>query len=614
MATNNKRISTGELDFDRIKSNLKEYLRGQSEFSDYDFEGSGMSVLLDVLAYNTHYNALYTNLAVNESFLDSASKRSNVVSLAKMLSYTPTSSLSARAIVDITVTNVSGSPSYLTIPALSAFNTTIDGENYTFYNLAAVTAPREGTRYVMSGIELVEGTPLEYRYTVEDGTRFIIPNEKADLTTLTVRAIEGSLYTTFAKSTSIMRLESTSRVYYTQEIDNGLQEVYFGDGLISYRPDNGSTVVLNYFVSSEDAANGARVFTYSGTSLGGGIVAVTTTTAATGGSPQESIDSIKFNAPRMLTAYNRAVTADDYKALLPNLYPNVASISVWGGEDNDPPNYGKVYIAVKPKTGEVLSADTKLIIKRDILKQKNVVSIIPEIVDPKYLYVDVDTTLYYNPNETTKDADTLRSLVRQTIVNYNDTELSKFDGILRYSKLQAAIDNTDPSILSNITTIKLRKKQTPVFNTSAQYIVRVNNPIYTEDVPEDSVLSTGFTIYGSTRTYYLVDEGLRDEVTKLGNLRMFYFETSSNQRTYLTDSFGTVDYETGTLYIDALNITSAPNNEIEFVIKPRSYDVASIRDNLVTIDTNKIKTTAIVDATTSGNVYGSSSYIFTPSR
>ena len=344
MAEQNRRIKVAELDFDGIKTNLKNYLAGQSQFTDFDFEGAGISVLLDLLAYNTHYNALYHNMSVNEMFLDSAAKRESVVSIGKMLGYTPKSAICPTATIQLVASNVSGNPDTLTLPKASTFSSTIDGTAYTFQTTAAITASRASDNtYTFASVGLTEGTMVTNTYTVASNTRYLVANKNADMTTLSVQVQEDPNNASFLGYTlidNIVNAGPQSRIFFTKEVEDGLYEVEFGDGAVGFQPPNGATVRINYCVSSLTAANGAKLFTYTGGSLGSATINITTTSAASGGADQESIDSIKFNAPKSFAAQNRAVTADDYKVILPQLYDNVDAISVWGGEENDPPVYG----------------------------------------------------------------------------------------------------------------------------------------------------------------------------------------------------------------------------------------------------------------------------------
>jgi len=608
----NKKINVSELDFDAIKTNLKTYMQGQSEFSDYEFEGSGLSVLLDVLAYNTHYNALYTNMAINEMFLDSAVKRDNVVSIAKGLGYTPRSATAPTATVNLTVTATSSTPATLTLPKFSTFTTTIDGEAYTFYTLEENTTYLDGSQYVFSNINIREGTQLSFKYTVSTGQRYIIPNAGCDTSTLTVQVQESSstgLYETYYEGFNILDLDSTSKVFFIKEIDNQLYEVIFGDGTIGKALSNGNIVTLNYLITNKTAANSAKLFTYTGSSLLGGTVAVTTVSAASGGTDIEEIESIRYNAPRHFSTQNRGVTIEDYKSILTEEVSGIESVNVWGGENNDPPVYGKVFCSIKPVGANALTESRKASIKNEILKGRNVVSIIPEIVDPEFIHIAVESSVYYNPRLTTRSSLDIKSIVEGIIQNYNTTDLEKFDSIFRISKLSKLIDNSEPGIVSNITKVSIHKPIDPVFNVASQYKFILVNPIYTSGQPENSVLTSPFYISGdSVNEYYIDDDGV-------GNLRLYYF-VSQNVKDYVNNNIGTVDYETGTVDIPTLNITSLADNtsELTFFIKPSSYDVVSARNQIALILDDEIDVTVITDKLALGNSGGGTQHTFTSSR
>jgi hypothetical protein len=615
MAIDSKRIQVSELDFDQIKNNLKNFMKGQSQFTDYDFEGSGLSVLLDVLAYNTHYNALYTNLAVNEMFLDSASKRASVVSLAKSLGYTPSSATSAKAIVNIAVNNPSQTPSTLTLPQYSSFNTVINGQNFTFYNIAEVTIIPKNGLYTFTNVEILQGTPLSFKYTVNDGQQYIIPNANADLSTLKVRIQESSnsdVFTTFTAATSLVDLAADSNVYFTKEIDGGLYEIIFGDNIISSGLTNGNIVHFDYFVTLGSIANGARSFAYNGANLIGGSPLITTVSVGTGGTEVETIDSIKYNAPRVYAAQNRAVTPDDYKALIYAAFPYVKSVSVWGGEDNNPPVYGRTYICIKPKDVNKLTLQQKSDITSTVLTSRSVVSITPVIVDPEFLNIALDVTVYYNDRKTTRTASQIATLVTDTIFRYDDSRLQRFDGVFRYSELSRLIDTTEPAIVSNITTVLLRRKVAPRYNVSAEYTLNMINPIYSAGVPEGAVSSTGFYILGSDQIHFLEDDGA-------GNIVLYYNVTSNLSNTGSTKfivnpKIGTIDYANGLLNIKNLNITALADVDWEITFKPQSYDVVSAFTQIAEIARDHLTVTAIADKTANGDLRGGKNYTFTSSR
>ena len=607
MAINNKRITVSDLDFDTIKANLKTFLQGQSEFSDYDFEGSGLSVLLDVLAYNTHYNGVYTNLAVNESFLDSASKRASVVSLAKMLGYVPRSAKCSTAVVNATITAPTSSPSTITLPANQAFNTSIDGQSYTFYNRSAVTVARNTAgNYVFSNLPIVEGTPLQYKYTAANGIRYIVPNANVDLDTLTVRVQENAnadFFQVFTRSEALTEVTSLSKVYFIKEIDDGLYEISFGDGVLGQQIQNGNVVTLDYFVSSLEEPNSAINFTYGGTSLLGSNLSVTSVSRATGGAPSEDINSIKFNAPRMYAAQNRAVTPDDYKTIILSQFPEAASVSVWGGENNDPPVYGKTYICIKPRDANKLTNLQKATVISNILERRNIVSITPEIVDPEYFNVKVTSFVYYNPRETTKTPTQIETIVKDAILNYNATELEKFDGVLRFSKLSRIIDSADPAIINNTSRIMVRRQFAPVFNISSEYKLNLINPISQDGGKQGDVFSsTGFFIPNSTLVHYLDDDAN-------GNVRLYYIG-SNFDKVIVNPSIGTIDYVGGRVVVRGLTITALDDVIFEMQVKPESYDVVSALNQIVQIDPTLLRVEAIADQTANGDLRAGYNYDF----
>ena len=615
MAQESKRIQVSELDFDQIKANLKTFLRGQAEFSDYDFEGSGLSVLLDILAYNTHYNALYQNFTVNEMFLDSAGKRNSVVSRAKELGYTPYSATCPEAIVDVTVSTPSSFPDTLILPKNSSFTTTVDKTTYTFYTTDAITISAN-PGYTFTDVVIKEGTPLTFKYTVADGTRYMVPNENVDMSTLSIRVQDTSqstIFNTYVRADSIINVTGSDRVYFVKEIENQLYEIKFGDGLLGQALSNGNVVHMEYFVTNKTAANGAKQFTYTGPTLIGGSVIVTLKNAAYRGSDLESIASIKFNAPKSYTAQNRAVTADDYQSVIYNKFPDAQTVSVWGGEDNIPPVYGKAFICIKPKDTDTLSPAQRKEIIQNILNPRNVVSITPELIDPEYINIVLNTTVYYNTRDTVRSGDEISSLVSATILNYNETDLQKFDGVFRFSKLSRLIDTTELSIVSNISTLKLHVTLTPKYNSLAQYIINIINPIYTEHVAEDAISSTGFYIDGSTDVHYLQDDGI-------GSIQLFKHSLSeidggsTTNHIIVDPAIGVVDYGTGYINIQGLNITSLADNTLEIIIKPQSNDVVSAFHQIARIDPIALTITAIPDNTSSGDLRAGQNYVFTSSR
>jgi hypothetical protein len=614
MATN-KNITVAELDFDAIKSNIKTFLKAQSTFADYDFEGAGLSVLLDILAYNTHYNALYTNLAVNESFLDSASKRSSIVSRAKEIGYIPHSAIGAVATVNIVVSGTTSSPATLTLPAYSSFSSTIDGANYTFYNTEAIVTSLSGSTYTFTGVQIKEGTPLTFKYTVASGVQYILPNANVDLSTVKVRVQDNatsSNFLTFVNQEEIINLNETSQVYFIKEIEGQLYELEFGNNTIGKALTSGNVVNLTYMITNKTEGNGARLFAYTGSTLLGGTVAITTTTPAVGGTDIESIDSVRYNAPRSYASQNRAVTVEDYKSIIFRLYPEALTVNAWGGEDNIPPSYGRIYLSIQPTSTSILTNTQKDYITREILKQKNVVSITPVIVDPEYINLEINTSVYYNPRLTIKTETELKDLVINTIKAYNVENLESFTGIFRHSNLSSQIDATEDSIISNITTIKLHREIDVQYNSNSTYTIYLGNPIYNSGVPEESITSTGFYIQGNTNIMYLED--LPTLGTNSGVLKMYYYV--GDIKTYIR-TFGTINYSSGIVTMPELEITGIDqtmSDIFELIIKPQSNDVASVRNQLVNIPDSQINVSVILDKVSVGDPAGGSNYQFTSSR
>ena len=604
----NKKINVTDLDFDDIKSNIKTFLKGQTQFQDYDFEGSGLSVLMDILAYNTHYNALYQNLAINEMFLDSASKRNSVVSLAKMLGYIPRSCICARAKLNLTVNNGIIGPSALTLPAYSSFLTNVDGVDYTFYTTAAYTITGSGTSYSFNNIEVIEGDPLKLSYDYNEANSYVIPNANADLTTVRVRVQEyatSAVYETYINASSITDADGSTKVFFIREIDDGQYEIKFGDGVIGKPLVAGNIVHIDYFVSSLEGPNGARLFSYAGeTLLSNASNLVSTVQAAYGGQSAEDIESIRFNAPRMYAAQNRAVTSDDYKAIIYSAYPNAQTVSVWGGEDNNPPVYGKIFVCVKPTNASKMTQQEKSNLLNTILVNKNVVSVIPELVDPEFINIALHVTVYYDERETTKTGAEIETLVTQTIFDYDDSDLQSFDGVFRFSKLSRLIDRADNAIVSNTMTVLLRRKLIVRYNVSAQYLINIINPIFYSEVAGGSISTTGFYIAGSDDIHYIDDYKT--------NLRLFKYGTNA-EKIVVNEQIGTIDHANGILDIRNLNITALADVDFEITVKPRSNDVVSALTQIAQIARDHLIVDSVVDRTASGDLRGGYNYKFTPS-
>jgi hypothetical protein len=604
----NKKINVAELDFDAIKQNIKTFLKGQDTFQDYDFEGSGMSVLMDVLAYNTHYNALYNNMTINEMFLDSASKRNSVVSLSKMLGYVPRSAICSKATVSLTLTTPTVGPSVLTLPAYSTFSTSVNGVQYTFYNTSSYTITGAGTQYTFPDIKIIEGTPLTFNWEVTAGSIYVIPNSTIDLTTLKVQVQESSsssIFETYTNGNDITIANSTTRVYFVKEIDDGLYQLTFGDGVIGKKLDNGNVVHIEYMASNLSAPNGARLFNYTGTTLiSNATNNISTSVVATGGAAAEDIESIRFNAPRTYAAQNRAVTPEDYKAVIYSALPNAKSVAVWGGEDNNPPVYGKIFVCVKPVDASKLTTAEKSNLISTILNSKNVVSVQPEIVDADSINIALNVTAYYNDRETTRTAEELKTIITNTIFDYDTNELERFESIFKFSKLSRLIDTCESSIVSNITTVALRRKMTPRYNVSAQYLINLINPIFFSEVPGGSISTTGFYISGSDELHYLDDDG--------GNLRLIKYGSTAN-KVVVNPQIGFINHQGGVIDIRNLHITALADVDFEISIKPASNDVVSALTSIAQIARDHLTVNVIADKTANGDLRAGYNYTFSNS-
>lgn len=495
MAGSNTALRIAELDFDTIKSNLRDYLRSQNQFTDYDFEGSGLNILLDILAYNTHYMAYYLNMISSEMFLDSAILRNSVVSHAKHLNYVPTSTRGSVATVEIVVadTNPTSGLSTITLPKYSQFiSQQIDGTNYSFVNLDAHTASKNVTSntYTFSNVSIVQGEQLTYNVVVTPSNtkrRFTIPEANIDTSTLLVSVQNSSIdltRTTYNLADDVTTIDSNSKVYFLEESNLGQYTVYFGDGYLGKNLDDQSIVLFTYLASSGDSSNKANSFTLVTSINSFSNVVVNSVSAAAGGSTRDTIDRIKFLAPRFYTTQNRAITKDDYGTLLLKDYPNVETISVWGGEENDPVVYGKIFISMKPRSGYVITDIEKDRIINELVSNRNVITVTPEIIDPDYLYLKLEITVNYDTTKTTSDETTLTNVIKNIVNLYNDTDLEKFNSTYRTSKLQGQIASGDVSFLGSDLKTIIQKRFEPTLNESKNYTIDFNVPLsrglYTE--------------------------------------------------------------------------------------------------------------------------------------
>ena len=609
MATN---LNVTELDFADIKNNLKNFLKQQTEFNDYDFEGSGLNVLLDVLAYNTHYNALNAHYSLNESFLDSAQIRGNVVTRAKLLGYTPRSVLSPRAIVNIVVTkpNTGTIPTVLELTKGTKLNTVVSGEEFQFVVLNTQQATLSGTTWTFNDVTLVEGTSRELKYRVDndiENQKFQLSDYDADTSTLRVRVQaneESTAFDVYTKFETLKGVDSTSKVYYLQENPSGYYEVYFGDGVTGFKPTNNNIVTIDYVTTKGIESNGANSFTMVDDIGTFDNIAVSLVTAAAGGAEEETMESIRFNAPLTFISQNRAVTADDYAAIIKKEFSNIDSISTWGGEDNDPPDYGRVYVCIKPLLAETLTTAEKTSITGAILKGKNVVSITPQIVDPNFTYLELDVSFKYNPNLTDRSSVDLQSVVRDTITDYNFNNLNKFDGVFRHSQLTRNIDNSDPAILNTTVRPRMFQNITPVNNALNNFSLSFSSPFY------QSGNSTAFLISSSAFKINNVDHFFGDEpITDSTKRNVIVYKVVNDVNTTVIKSAGEIDVDKGKITLN--NFTPDAVTPIKITVLPNSLDLGPKRDQLISIDNSFVVITPEIDTIAVAGSAGSIDYTTT---
>ncbi len=611
MATtvNKKRLRVTELDFAEIKENLKLFLKAQEEFKDYDFDGSGMNILLDTLAYNTHYLGYNANMLANEMFLDSASLRSSIVSHAKQLGYEVQSARAPKATLSISVKT---SAATITMSAGTKFSTTLDGDTYNFVTTSDITKPKFGNSVNFDSIDVYEGTFVETRYTADTSDleqRFILRDNRADTSTLTVKVINSatdSTTTTYTKATDITQLANNSSVYFLQEVEGGKFEVYFGDGVVSKAIEDGNIVSLSYVVTNKSEANGASSFT-APSSIGGQTdITLTTILRATGGAEPESLKSIKLNAPLNYAAQGRAVTTSDYETYVRQLFANTQAVSVFGGEDGsyDPstgvsstPEYGKVFISVKSTTGANLTSTQKTQLVND-LKKYTIASITPEIVDPETTFIRLDSKVKFDSSATTDSADAIVTDVTTALTNYNTETLQTFNSQYRASAVSRIIDEANNSILNNTTSVKLSKFFTPSIGSTTSYNLSFNNALLN---PESGYLAaTGGIITSSafkvgtdtTSEFFFDDDGQ-------GNLRRYSLVGTT--RSYADSQAGSVDYSSGVIKINNINITAISNvddatsTQIRLIVTPNSNDIVPVRNQILELDLTNTTISATAD-------------------
>ena len=628
MAVNTKRLSVTEFDFDEVKDNLKVFLSGQTEFTDYDFEGSGMNAMLDVLAYNTHYLGFNANMLANEMFLDSASLRSSVVSHAKTLGYIPNSARAAVATVNV-VLNTSSLTS-ATMAAGTVFKSTVDGTDYQFVTSDSITASTVGSSIPFLLVKIYEGTFVTTRYTVDStdaDQRFLVPNRRADTSTLKVvvqNSSSDNTTTTFTQATDITQVTDSSNAYFLQEVENGKFEVYFGDGVIGTALSDGNIVILTYVVSNTTAANSASIFKNSASIANVTDVSVEVVDVANGGSEPETITSIKYNAPLDYASQGRCVTTEDYKVYAKKLYANAKSVQVFGGESGSfdtslgvvsTAEYGKVFISIVSTTGLNLTTSEKKQLVTNFGKY-TVASITPVIVDPETIFIILNVTFKYDSSKTTSSASQIESEITNDLTSYNTNTLEQFEGLFRHSKITRLVDDANSSILNNTTNVTLGKFFTPTTTAAASYNLYFNNALYNPHTGHNAsgggiLSSTGFFISGDTTNEHFFDDNGE------GVVRLYYVQ--SGIKVYTDSTAGTINYATGAIAIDSIFITTVSDvdggtsTQIRITVIPNSKDIVPIRNQVLKIDFTNSTITGQVDTIAVGDAAAATTYASTTS-
>ena len=629
-------VNYANLDFAQIKSTLREYLRNNSNFTDYDFEGSNLSTILDVLAYNTYLASYNANMVSNECFIDSATLRENVVSLARNIGYTPRSRKASRATISFFVdtTGITPAPTSITLNKgpIATSGGTFGGNSYIFSIMDDITVPVVNGEASFDTLPIYEGTYITESYTYSSrnpNQRFLINNPGADTDLIRVRVGTNSSTAkrTYTKQDSLFDIDGDSRVFFLQEVEDERYEILFGDGIFGKALSEGNVVEITYLTTSGGGSNGLSSFAFNGRmsyvrngvtyTISQGISILTTDISATGGDVIEKVDSIKKFAPRIYASQNRALTANDYETLIPaKIYPETESISVFGGEELVPPQYGKVFISIKPRTGEFLPNLVKENIKRD-LKKYAVAGIVPEILDLKYLYLEVSSKIYYNSNQASS-ASEVSSIIQNNIESYADSsELNKYGARFKYSKFLKIIDDSHESITSNITAVSMRRDVRAALNTLAEYSIGFGNQFHISRMSGYNIRSSAFKVAGITQNVYLGDIPNTNRTN--GSLFLFTLQNpNATDPTIVRRNVGRIDYVKGVITLNPINIQSTQKvidgqSTIQIVVTPQSNDVIGLQDLYLQLDVNNSVFEMVNDSIASGIDPSASSYVVSSS-
>ncbi|NDB54687.1 hypothetical protein EB169_02540 [archaeon] len=625
-------VNFTNLDFDQIKTSIKDYLRSNSNFTDYDFEGSNLSIILDILAYNTYISSYNANMISNEVFIDSATLRENVVSIARSIGYVPRSTIASKASVSLFVDTVAvTSPQKPLTLALkkgiiATSASTFGTENYVYSIPDDITVPVVNGIAEFNDFQIYEGTYITETYTVnslDPNQRYILNNENIDTSLIRVEVKDSQVgqKRKYLQANDILSINSESRVFFIQEIEDQRYEILFGDGTFGKKLITGNIIEISYIVTRGPVANGVSSFTFNGTivdnnglNVTSGISLISTNISANGGKEIESVESIKKYATRVYASQNRAVTAGDYEVIIPKIYPEAESVSAFGGEDLDPPQYGKVFITIKPENGFFVPNSVKDNIKEK-LKKYSVAGIIPEIMDLKYLFLEINSSVYYNAN-LAPSQEYIINTVSTNINKYaNSTELNRYGARFKYSKFLKIIDDSHESITSNITKVQMRRDLRPVLNSLATYEICFGNQFHVYNMNGFNIRSSGFKIPGVQDTVYISDT---PDSTGL-NGKIFLFKLDSGSGFKIVDSnAGTIDYSKGEINLDAINVLSTTKNAegesiIEISAIPESNDVIGLQDLYLNLNINNVNISVVSDKISSGEDLSGSSYTKTTS-
>lgn len=630
-------VNFTQLDFDQIRISVKDYLRSNSNFTDYDFEGSNLSILVDVLAYNTYLSSYNANMVSNEVFIDSATLRENIVSLARNIGYVPYSRTAAKANISFFV-DLSSSPGS-TIPRIVTLHkgivcstsTNFGGESYTFIVPENITVPVVDGIARFENIDIYEGTFLTTNFTVNPSIptppqRFILENPNIDTSLIDVIVSKtqfSSVRSRYTLANDILEVNSLSKIFFIQEIEDQKYELIFGDGIFGKKLEENNYITVNYVITNGENGNALSDFVFSGrltrdgengSIITRGISIISTNQSSDGGREIESVQSIRNYSPKNYAAQNRAVTANDFKAIIPRIYPELESVSVFGGEDLTPPQYGKVFIAVKPQNGSFLPSSAAQNLKNK-LKKYSVAGIVTEVIDLKYLYIELDSSIYYNPGMVNND-EVVKNKVLSNLSKYSKSiEINKYGSRFKYSKVLKLIDDSDESITSNITKVSLRRDFRASVNQFAEYEICFGNQFHINNTNGYNIKTSGFKVNGINDIVYFADKP--DPDMKKGKIFLFKISTESTEPVEVRQSIGSVDYVKGEILLNPIKIISTVIDKgesiIEVSVTPKSNDVIGLNDLYLQLDTNKIKTVVLPDNISSGNDISGTNYITTSS-